>query len=190
MRKVILCPSGGGKTSFMESNSMEFNGYNLVCNEHLSSSNYVRKGINMGSTSTIVPESHPLYMGWIDLFKIGLDNFFTDNSFEKSCLIYNCTSHISFIKTNYPEIDLVIVLPEEDLHKDMLVSKIDSHEHPSGKKLSECTMLDLVKENHQILSSLHLYSWTRAAVEREEYKRLAKIFNLSVFRSFTDALGS
>ena len=185
---MILCPSGGGKTTFIESNYSEYNGYELICNEHLSSSNYTKKGIKMGSTATIVPQSHPLYLDWNDMYKIGLDSFYSSQSFDKSCLIYNCTKHISMIKTDYPELDLCIVLPEFNLHKGMLAEKINSLGDFEGKKLAEYSIMELVEKDHPILPSLNLYSWTRTQVEREEYKRISNLLNVNIFTSFEEAL--
>lgn len=174
MKHIILSPQCSGKTVFLKKYS------NVICNEGLSSSNYWMKGIRMGSTGAIVPPHHTLYKDWIEIYKIGVELFYNDNKYDNHYLIYNCGSHISWLKEKYPEINIKIVIKDELTHYNYYTHKISSQEY--SHKTYQQLMLD-----HQNVFEYN-NTWDYIKHERDHYVRLAQIFNIPIFSTFEETL--
>ena len=83
MKNIILSPRVTGKTLFEHQNQEK-----MVCNEWLSSFNY-NTNPKMGSTGTIVPTSHPLYLSWDEMYKIGVKIFSEGDEYDGKYLSFN-----------------------------------------------------------------------------------------------------
>lgn len=179
---VILSPVSSGKTKFMEKNNFTFNGLKLICNEYLSSSNNIINGVKMGSTSSIVPTGHALYKSWDDIYKIGLSIINNNDDYDNSCLIYNSTGHVSYIKEYFPNIELRIVLIDEKTHYNNIIDKW------SNKKESNNLLIDVIKSDAGVLHYLNQSSWWYAHEERKIYTQLSQKHDVKIYKTFEDAL--
>lgn len=183
MNKIILLsPSSSGKTYFMNKNNFIFNGKKLICNEFLSSHNNTYGNFRMGSTAAIVPSGHEYYQSWDDIYKIGVKLFLNSESYNNSVLIYNSSYHIKYLKTNYSDIDLRVVLPNEEEHKKNFLNKWESIN--DTKK----TLLELIKSDSNLLRINNLASMWFLKEERKLYKKIANKYKLSLYDSFENAL--
>jgi len=169
---IILSPISTGKSTFLNLLNEE----NVVCGEWLSSSNYYKKGIKMGSTGALVPTSHPLYKSWDDICKIGVDLFYLGKWY---CMIYNCCSHIQYLKNTYSDIDLKIVMVSEEEHYNRYISRIEKSEE------SNLSFLELIENRSSLINSM--WNWEYIMGERAEYTRLANIFGVKIYKSFEEA---
>jgi hypothetical protein len=136
----------------------------------------------MGSTASIVPTGHELYKPWDEIYKIGLNIFYENPKYNNSCLLYNSTKHVSYLVDNYPNLELKIVLLDEDIHYKNFIKKW------SNKNESEKKLIDLIKENSEILSSLSLSRWWYILEERKIYTELSKKYNIKIYNSFEESL--
>lgn len=178
---VILSPSTSGKSTFIEKNKL-FNNISLYCNELLSSVNNIDNNFHMGSTASMVPTGHELYKPWDEIYKIGLNIFYENPKYSNSCLLYNSTKHVSYLVENYPNLELKIVLLNEDIHYKNFIKKW------SDKNETEKKLIDLIKENSEILPSLFLSSWWYILEERKIYTELSKKYNIKIYNSFEESL--
>ena len=174
MRKklIILAPISTGKTTFLNQLDKE----SAVCGEWLSSSNYWKKGIKMGATGASVPTSHPLYKSWDDIYKIGVDLFYLG---KWESMIYNCCSHISYLRDTYSEVNLKIVMPSKEEHYNRYLNRI--------KNTKEChlSFIQLIENRSSLINSM--WNWDYIMKERAEYTRLANVFGVKIYKSFKEA---
>jgi len=170
MKTIILSPTSTGKTFFLLKRD------DVVCGEFISSSNYFKKGIRMGADGTSVPSSHPLYKNWEDIYKIGVDLFYTSNF---KYMVYNCCAHIPYLKNNYSEIAVKIVMIDEEKHYNRYIDRIKSN------KDCNLSFLELIKNQSGLINSK--WNWKYILSEREEYKRLSQVFHIPIYNSFEEA---
>jgi hypothetical protein len=179
---IILSPSSSGKTYFMNKNNFLFNGKKLVCNEFLSSHNNTYGDFRMGSTAALVPSGHEYYKSWDDIYKIGVKLFLNSDKYNDSVLIYNSSYHIKYLKENYPDVDLRVVLINEEKHREKFLDKWESIN--DTKK----SLIDLIKSDSNLLRINGLASMWFLMEERKIYKRLTDKYNISIYDSFEKAL--
>lgn len=177
-KSVILSPSCTGKSFFIEKNKHRFNNFGLICNEYLSTRNNVFGNIRMSSVSTLLPTGHSLYKSWDDIYKIGVNIFNNDESFNDKVLLYNSTSHVRFLLENYPEIKIKIVLIDEETHKNNFIKKW------SEVKETKKTLIELIEESNNILNMGLLFSWNYICQEVEVYRNLSTKYNIKIYDSF------
>lgn len=180
-KEIILAPRYSGKSYFIANNIFK---HNIICNEYLSTINYIPKNVNMHATSAMVPETHHLYKSWNDLYKIGIEIFNGYSEDKRHILIFNGLEIISFIREKYTELPIKIVLLEEERHKKNWLNTIEKH------KDSQKTVYDvLLKDQNEISSSvLNIATWCYVKEERKEYLRISEIYNLPVYSSFEEAV--
>ena len=130
----------------------------------------------MGGDGTKVPTSHPLYKSWDDIYKIGVDKFY--NGVWK-CMIYNCCSHIPYLKNTYSDINLKIVMVSEEEHYNRYIGRIEK------SKEGNLSFLQLIKNKSNLINSR--WDWSYIMEERSEYVRLANIFNIKIYETFKEA---
>jgi len=171
-KKIILSPVATGKTTFINNNPL------IACGEWLSTFNYYKKGIHMGSTGAEVPSSHPLYKNWENLYKIGVEKFYNSDS---KIMIYNCPNHIPWLKNVYNDIKLEIVMVDEDENYKRYIKRLDNH------KDSKLTFKELININSSLLNNK--WSWQWILNERTEYQRLSDIFDVKIYKTFEEACG-
>ena len=130
----------------------------------------------MGDTGAKVPTSHPLYKSWDEIYKIGVEKFYLG---EWKCMVYNCCSHVQYLKNTYSDIDLKIVMVSEEEHYNRYISRIEKN------KESNLSFLELIKNKSNLINSQ--WNWNYIMGEREEYTRLANVFNVKIYESFKEA---
>lgn len=173
MKTIILSPTCSGKTTF------EVKREDVICNEWLSSYNYTPRGIRMGGDAVKLLPSHPLYLSWEEMYKIGVKMFDEGDKPEEKYLIYNCSSHISWLTDKYSDILIKIVIIDENIHYKHYFERMD------GIEDSKKPFMELVKKDSPLINSRHSLNWLK--MERDEYNRLAKIFNIKIYNSFEEA---
>jgi hypothetical protein len=180
MKEIILSPRCSGKTTFIENYNYKYEDNHLVCNEYLSSYNNIIKNIKIKGDSFVLPETHPLYKNWNDVYKIGIDIFYKENK-KNLKLIFNGLNLINYIRNKYEEIPVKIVLIDELTHKKYWNKKIEN-------TIFKQELTNLLKENSISLIDIYKYTWNYIMLERKEYNRLANIFNIKIYSSFEESL--
>tara|TARA_R110000823_G_scaffold269094_1_gene388873 strand:- start:70 stop:618 length:549 start_codon:yes stop_codon:yes gene_type:complete len=180
MKQIILAPPCSGKTFFKEKWNFNYNGIPLLCGEWLSSHYFYKKGIGIRGAAPSVPTSHPLYKSWDELYKLGVEKFYNESP-SNACLIYNCSAHIPYLRANYSEIKLKIVLVDPSFRKELFDNKWKNHPY------SQFTLRDLVKDG-KLDEIGNGASWWYLQEEEIQYRRLAEVFNIEVYESFEKAL--
>tara|TARA_R110000744_G_scaffold297355_2_gene407105 strand:+ start:293 stop:820 length:528 start_codon:yes stop_codon:yes gene_type:complete len=173
MKTIILSPTCSGKTTF------EVKRENVICNEWLSTYNYKPRGIRMGWDAVKLPHSHPLYLSWDEMYKIGVNLFDQGETPKGEYLIYNCSSHIPWLTDKYSDILIKIVLIDENTHHKHYFEKMDRNED------SKKPFIELVIKDSPLIAIQQTLNWLK--MERDEYNRLAKIFNIKIYNSFEEA---
>ncbi len=182
---VILAPICSGKTITLDKYDYWYRGMRLFCGEYESSYRNYINNIKMGGASVVLPESHPLYLSWDDMYKIGVKWFYDMDWNFSSVLIYNMSSHISYLKKNFSDIEIKIVLQDEFLHRENFMKKCETNEKLNKK------LIDLIKEESEILHYIErTYNWQYVLFERQEYDRLANIYKVPIYDSVENALQS
>ena len=174
MKTIILSPTSTGKSTFLIERNVIHD--DVVCGEFISSSNYFKKGIRMGVDGASVPSSHPLYKSWEDIYKIGVEEFYTS---DFKYMIYNCCNHIPYLKNNYSEIVVKIVMVNEEEHYNRYIGKIKNNDDYNWY------ILELIENQSSIINPR--WDWNYILSEREEYKRLSQVFHIPIYNSFEEA---
>ncbi len=182
---IILSPTCSGKTWFINNCRYWYRGMRLFCGEYESTSrNYVNNRL-MGGSSCFLPESHPLYLNWHDIYKLGVESFYKIDWNFSSVLFYNMPSHISYLRKKFPDIEIKVALPDEELHKKMFMKKCEAN------KNLEKRLIDLIKEESEILHyTNYCYNWKRILDYRDEYTRLAGMYEVPIYDSVESAVQS
>ena len=181
-KQILLAPSCSGKTYFIDKHKGEYNKLFLYCGELESAYHFYKKGIRMGHTATRVPISHPLHKNWEELYKIGVDRLYTELP-DNSCLIYNSASHIPYLRANYSELEVKIVLIDPEKRRGFFKGKWKNH------KYANHTFAEVVLKGDLSFADVgKLADWNYLVEEYNQYKRLAEIFGIKVYESFEKAL--
>ena len=175
-KTIILSPISSGKSFFICSQGK----HNSYCNEYLSTeNNYIKdKNINMGGTSPIIPTSHPLYKSWDEVYKIGV-RIFSEMDSNNEFLIFNGGGIISWLKKLYNEIDLKIVIIDKDIHYSYFKKITEENNKFTSEYKKQLLDVNFMSEEK--------FSWWYINEERNCYKKLAKIYNIPIYKSFEEA---
>ena len=173
-KTIILSPRTSGKSFFILNQGK----HNSYCNEYLSGINNFIRGINMGCTSTTVPPYHYFYKTWAEIYKIGVKEFWEMDN-DNKYLIFNGGEIISWLRELYSDINLKIVIIDKNTHYNYF-----------SKKLKENNRFTLEYQKQlldQNFESSEKYSWWYINEERNCYEKLAKIYNIPIYKSFEEA---
>ncbi len=186
MKTIIISPTCSGKSIAIEKNEFAY------CGEYLSSDINHTKGFKMGGFAPLVPNTHPYYKSWNELYKLGVDEFWNNSKYIDSFLIFNGADIIDWIKKVYfwdcgpnntikPQkgICLKMVLIDESTHYQYFLNRME--EAVYNIKLKE-----LLIQSHPITLD-KLKNWEFIKTERITYKSLAETYNIPIFKTFDEA---
>ena len=86
---------------------------------------------------------------------------------------------LSWLTDKYSDILIKIVIIDENIHYKHYFERMD------GIEDSKKPFMELVKKDSPLINSRHSLNWLK--MERDEYNRLAKIFNIKIYNSFEEA---